>query len=57
MMTEGKPEKKVKDQVQIPHRIEGPQHYGMHRHFTGAGSILMVRRRHQERIRLWRNRR
>lgn len=41
MMTEGKPEKKVKDQVQVPHRIEGLQHYGMHRHFTSAGSVLL----------------
>ena len=41
MMTEGKPEKKVKDQVKVPHRIEGPQHYGMHRHFTSAGSVLL----------------
>ena len=41
MMMEGKPEKRVKDQVQVPARIDGPQHYGMHRHFTGAGSVLL----------------
>ena len=41
MMMEGKPEKRVKDQVQVPPRIDGPQHYGMHRHFTGAGSVLL----------------
>lgn len=41
MMMEGKPEKKVKDQVQVPPKIDGPQHYGMHRHFTGAGSVLL----------------
>lgn len=41
MMMEGKPEKKVKDQVTVPPRIDGLQHYGMHRHFTGAGSVLM----------------
>ena len=41
MMMEGKPEKRVKDQVNVPPRIDGPQHYGMHRHFTGAGSFLL----------------
>lgn len=41
MMTEGKPEKKVQDQVQVPNRIEGMNHYGMHRHFSGAGSVLL----------------
>ena len=41
MMMEGKPEKKVKDQVNVPPRIDGLQHYGMHRHFTGAGSVLL----------------
>ncbi|MFT5110275.1 MAG: hypothetical protein ACI9UA_005929, partial [Pseudoalteromonas tetraodonis] len=41
MMMEGKPEKKVKDQVNVPPRIDAPQHYGMHRHFTGAGSVLL----------------
>jgi len=41
MMTEGKPEKKVRDQVQVPDRIEELKFYGMHRHFTGAGSVLL----------------
>ena len=41
MMMEGKPEKRVKDQVNVPPRIDGLQHYGMHRHFTGAGSVLL----------------
>lgn len=41
MMTEGKPEKPVKDQVDVPSVIEEPKHYGMHRHFTGAGSVLL----------------
>ena len=41
MMTEGKPEKKVKDQVKVPPKIDAPQFYGMHRHFTGAGSVLL----------------
>src|SRR5204863_4599917 len=34
---EGKPDKKVKDQVPVPDKIEEMKHYGMHRHFTDAG--------------------
>jgi hypothetical protein len=41
MMVEGKPEKKVKDQVEVPQVIKETKHYGMHRHFTAAGSVLM----------------
>ncbi len=41
MMTEGKPDQKVKDQVFVPQRIEEEKHYGMHRHFTDAGSVLL----------------
>jgi hypothetical protein len=41
MMLEGKPENKVKDQVMVPDVMQKPEHYGMHRHFTGAGSVLM----------------
>lgn len=41
MITEGKPEKTVKDQVEVPEKIEDPKHYGMHRHFTDAGSVLL----------------
>ena len=41
MMTEGKPDKPVKDQVEVPSVIEEPKHYGMHRHFTSAGSVLL----------------
>jgi hypothetical protein len=41
-MTEGKVGKEVKDQaINIPDVMTEPRHYGMHRHFTGAGSILM----------------
>jgi hypothetical protein len=40
-MIEGKPDKKVKDQVPVPDKIEELKHYGMHRHFTDAGSVLM----------------
>jgi hypothetical protein len=41
-MTEGKVGKEVKDQaINIPNVMTEPRHYGMHRHFTGAGSVLM----------------
>jgi hypothetical protein len=41
MMTEGKPDNKVKDQVEVPNTITELKHYGMHRHFTDAGSVLL----------------
>jgi hypothetical protein len=41
MMTEGKPHNKVKDQVDVPDVMTELKHYGMHRHFTDAGSVLM----------------
>jgi hypothetical protein len=41
MMVEGKPDKKVKDQVDVPDVINELKHYGMHRHFTDAGSVLL----------------
>jgi hypothetical protein len=41
MMTEGKPGKEVKEQVKQPDTMTSPQHYGMHRHFTEAGSVLI----------------
>ena len=41
-LTEGKVGKEVKDQaINIPAVMTEPRHYGMHRHFTAAGSILM----------------
>jgi Protein of unknown function (DUF1501) len=41
-VTEGKVGKEVKDQaINIPDVMAEPRHYGMHRHFTAAGSILM----------------
>ncbi len=41
-VTEGKVGKEVKDQaIDIPDVMRDPRHYGMHRHFTAAGSILM----------------
>jgi hypothetical protein len=41
LIVEGKPDKRVKDQVQVPDRITEPKHYGMHRHFTEACSVLL----------------
>ncbi|MCX6922227.1 MAG: DUF1501 domain-containing protein [Verrucomicrobia bacterium] len=41
MLIEGKPDKTVKDQVEVPEVIKELKHYGMHRHFTDAGSVLM----------------
>ncbi len=41
MMIEGKPDKLVKDQVTVPDVINDIKYYGMHRHFTDAGSVLM----------------
>lgn len=41
MLTEGKPGAPVKNQVDVPPIINELKHYGMHRHFTDAGSVLM----------------
>ena len=41
MITEGKPTNKVKDQVDVPDVMTETKHYGMHRHFTDAGSVLL----------------
>jgi len=50
LLIEGKPDVKVKDQVEVPDLITEPKHYGMHRHFTDAGCVLLfgggVRRGH-----------
>jgi hypothetical protein len=41
-LTEGKVGKEVRDQaINIPDVMTEPRHYGMHRHFTAAGSVLM----------------
>lgn len=40
-LIEGKPDKKVKDQVEVPETIEDAKFYGMHRHFTDAGCVLL----------------
>ena len=41
MMQEGSPSKPVQDQVKVPDRLPELKHYGMHRHFTEAGSVLL----------------
>jgi uncharacterized protein DUF1501 len=41
MLVEGRPGETVKHQVKVPDVIEEEKHYEMHRHFTGAGSILL----------------
>jgi hypothetical protein len=41
MVQEGKPDKPVKDQVDVPAVVAEPKHFGMHRHFTDAASVLM----------------
>ena len=41
MMVEGRPEAKVKEQVNQPDIIHDIKNYGMHRHFTDGCSMLM----------------
>jgi hypothetical protein len=41
MLTEGKAERPAINTVEQPDVIQELKHYGMHRHFTGAGSILL----------------
>jgi hypothetical protein len=41
MMVEGRPDAKVKDQVEVPAVMTELKHYGMHRHFTDGCSVLM----------------
>ncbi len=40
-LIEGKPDKTVKDQVEVPDTIQSEKHFGMHRHFTDAGCVLL----------------
>jgi uncharacterized protein (DUF1501 family) len=40
-VTEGKVGKEVKDQSNTPSIMTLPTHYGMHRHFTAAGSVVL----------------
>jgi hypothetical protein len=50
LLIEGKPDRRVKDQVEVPDTITEPKHYGMHRHFPDAGCVLLfgggIRRGH-----------
>lgn len=41
VLIEGKIEKRVRDQVKQPDVLNELKEFGMHRHFTGAGSVLM----------------
>ncbi|MDP8982423.1 MAG: DUF1501 domain-containing protein [Acidobacteriota bacterium] len=41
MMVEGKPGARVQEQVKQPDVMTEPRHYGMHRHFTEACSVLL----------------
>jgi hypothetical protein len=40
-LVEGKPDKPVKNQVDQPATVDEMKFYGMHRHFTDAGSVLL----------------
>jgi hypothetical protein len=40
-ITEGKAGKEVRDQANTPDVMAAPEHYGMHRHFTAAGSVVL----------------
>ncbi len=41
MIVEGKPDKILKTGIVVPDAITEPKYYGMHRHFTAAGSVLL----------------
>ena len=41
MLIEGKPDQKVQDQVPVPDKVMEEKNYGMHRHFTGAGGVVL----------------
>jgi len=41
MLMEGRPGVTVKNQVEVPDKVEDLKNYGMHRHFTDGCSILM----------------
>ncbi len=42
VLIEGKADKRVPDQVTVPNTLTALAHYGHHRHFTGAGSVLLL---------------
>lgn len=41
MMIEGREKSQLRTQAKVPDRIEDPKYYGMHRHFTEAGCVLL----------------
>ncbi len=41
MLIEGKEKSQQREQAKVPDKIEDAKFYGMHRHFTEAGSVLM----------------
>jgi hypothetical protein len=41
MMVEGKDSKPIRNQVKVPDKIDDMKFYGMHRHFTDAGCVLL----------------
>src|SRR3989442_1739847 len=41
MMVEGKESNPVRNQVKVPDRVDDMKFYGMHRHCTNAGSVLL----------------
>lgn len=41
VLMEGKPGETVKDQVAVPDRLAEPKHYGLHRHFSGASTVVV----------------
>ncbi|HSU69737.1 MAG TPA: DUF1501 domain-containing protein, partial [Tepidisphaeraceae bacterium] len=41
MMIEGKDTKPIRNQVKVPDRVDDMKFYGMHRHFTDAGCVLL----------------
>jgi hypothetical protein len=45
MVQESEPDQPVKDHVDVPVVFTEPRHFGMHRHFTDAASVLMFARR------------
>lgn len=41
LLIEGRAGAEVKQQARVPERINEMKHYGLHKHFTGAGSVLL----------------
>lgn len=41
MLIEGTTDQRAPDPVEQPDKIDEPKYYGLHRHFTGASSVLM----------------